>query len=518
MENLMLISVIISSSLLLWLAVKVFYSLWWKPKSLEKQLKQQGIKGTSYKFWHGDLKDYGRMFNEVWSKPLNLTHSIVPYVIPFFNKIVQTHGKITLFWLGTTPTLMIKDPELMKGVLSNKFGYFPKPPQNPHILLFTMGLSTLERQKWVKHRTIINPAFHLEKLKGMMPAFSTSCSMLIDKWEKLVSPEGSYEVDVWPDIQNFTSDVISRAAFGSNYEEGEKIFALQKEQAILVLEAFRSVYIPGFRFLPTKKNKRRMNLDKEIKANLRVLIERKALALRNGESGDDDLLGMLLQSNNQNDLQAGYGPKLSGMTINEVIEECKLFYFAGQETTSTWLTWTMIVLAMHPSWQEKAREEVLHACGVNMPRFENLNNLKIVTMVLYEVLRLYPPVIHQFRYTSTRINIGDISLPAGVQLILPTILIHHDPEVWGDDAEEFKPERFSEGISKASKDQIAFIPFGWGPRICVGQNFAMIEARMALAMILQRFTFHLSPSYAHAPYTVITLQPKHGAQIILHRL
>ncbi|PIA27681.1 hypothetical protein AQUCO_07600090v1, partial [Aquilegia coerulea] len=451
--------VIISSSLLLWVAVKVFYSLWWKPKSLEKQLKQQGIKGTSYKVLHGDLKDYGRMFKEAWSKPLNLTHSIVPYVIPFFNQIVQTHGKISLFWLGTTPTVIIKDPELMKDVLSNK--------------------------------TIIKPAFHLEKLKGMMPAFSTSCNMLIEKWEKLVSPEGSYELDVWPDIQNFTSDVISRTAFGSNYEEGKTIFELQKEQAVLVLEAFKSVLAPIiYGFLPTKKNKRRMNLDKEIKANLRDLIERKVLAMRNGESGDDELIGMLLQSTNQNDLQA-------------VIEECKLFYFAGQETSATWLTWTMIVLAMHPSWQEKAREEVLHICGKNMPRFENLNNLKIF---LFRV--------SQFSLQALK----NLSFPAGVHLILPTLLIHHDPKVWGDDAEEFKPERFSEGISKASKDQVAFFPFGWGARICLGQNFAMIEAKMALAMILQRFTFHLSPSYAHAPYTVITLQPRHGAQIILHRL
>ncbi|KAL5572380.1 hypothetical protein UlMin_021977 [Ulmus minor] len=419
-------------------------------------------------------------------------------------------------WFGTTPRLIIKDLELIKEILSNKLGHFSKPPLNPLIrVLNRAGLTILDGEDWARHRRIINPAFHHERLKEMIPAFTVGCVNMIEHWKKMVNQQGTREVDMWNELQKLTADVISRAAFGSNYEEGKQIFELQKELIKLTLEAMQSFYIPGFRFVPTKKNLRRKKLDKDITAMLRKVIENKMNRLRSGQSKDNDLLGLLLQSCNQSNLPE-YGSPL--MTIEEVIEECKQFYLAGQETTSTWLTWTMIVLAMHPDWQEKAREEVLELCGMKEITFEAISHFKIVTMILNEVLRLYPPVIALYYHAYKQTKAGHITIPAGVDLTLPTLLIHHDPELWGEDAEEFKPERFAEGVSKACKEQLAFFPFGWGPRICIGQNFAMIEAKVALAMILQNFSFELSPSYAHAPYTVMTLQPQHGAQITLHQL
>ncbi|XP_077228194.1 cytochrome P450 CYP72A616-like [Tasmannia lanceolata] len=515
MKDFLSMFLMISSSLLLfsWV-VRIAYSLWWKPMNLGKLLKQQGIKGTNYKFFFGDLIEHGRSIKEAYSKPMNLNHQTVPRLLPFIHQTVQTYGKISMIWDGPTPRVIITDPELMKEALTNKSGHLNKLQLNPLIKVIVPGLVRLEGEKWAERRRMINPAFHLQKLKEMVPAFSISSSELIKRWGNLFGTQGSCELDVWPEFQNLSGDAISRTAFGSNYEEGKRIFQLQNEQTSLAIDAARMIYVPGFRFLPTRKNRRRVKLNKEIRNLLRDLINKKEKAMKMRESGNDDLLGMLLQFKSHDENESGN----SVLTYEELIDECKLFYFAGQETTSVLLTWTIVLLAMNPSWQEKAREEVLQICGKSKPNSESINQFKIVTMILYEVLRLYPPITMHFRHAYKRIQLGEISLPAGVDVLLPVLLIHHDPEVWGKDAEEFKPERFCEGVSKAAKDQIAFFPFGWGPRICIGQNFAMIEVKMTMAMILQHFSFELSPSYTHAPSSIVSLKPQHGAQIILHQL
>jgi cytochrome P450 len=138
-----------------------------------------------------------------------------------------------------------------------------------------------------------------------------------------------------------------------------------------------------------------------------------------------------------------------------------------------------------------------------------------VTTVLYEVLRLYSPAVAFIRKTYKKMEIGGITYPAGVLIELPLLLMNHDPNIWGSDVHEFRPERFTNGISKASKNPGAFLPFGLGPRICIAQHFALIEAKMVLSMILQRFEFELGPSYTHAVDNRKLMRPTHGAQIKL---
>ncbi|TXG55101.1 hypothetical protein EZV62_020357 [Acer yangbiense] len=472
-----------------WSSVKLLHTIWWRPKMIEKQLKKQGIHGYPYRLMHGNTKEMMKLAMETnkssTRSSMEFPHDILPRINPLIHSLATTHKKAFVVWYGTTPRVAIMEPKLIKEILLNKFGEFPKTEINSFTKLFATGLASYDGHKWSKHRKIINPAFHFDKLKQMLPAFSTCTQELIEKWEKLVNQqEGCCELDVSVEFLNLTGDVISRAAFGSNFEEGRLIFLLQKEQGKLFLQSMR------------------LNLNFPL---LRFAFDLLLCSLRN-----------FFYNSNMKELQENQESN-AGMTTEDVIEECKLFYFAGQETTANLLTWSIIALSMHQDWQERAREEVLTIFGKNKPTSDDLNHLKIVNMILLEVLRLYPPT-SLIRRTTKKTKLGDFYLPAGVQLFIPLHIVHRDPEQWGEDALEFNPERFAEGIAKASKDQVSYFPFGWGPRICIGQNFAMLEAKLALSQILQHFSFELAPTYTHAPSAAITLQPQYGAQIILHKL
>ena len=141
-----------------------------------------------------------------------------------------------------------------------------------------------------------------------------------------------------------------------------------------------------------------------------------------------------------------------------------------------------------------------------------------MTLILNESLRLYPPVVLLIRKVAREVRLGKLVLPAGLELAISPLIVHHDSQLWGEDAHIFKPERFSEGVGGATNNTMCFFPFGAGPRFCVGQSLAMMEAKIALSMILQQYTFTLSPAYVHAPFRQLMTQPQYGLQVMLHKI
>uniref|UniRef100_A0ACD6ACL7 Uncharacterized protein n=1 Tax=Avena sativa TaxID=4498 RepID=A0ACD6ACL7_AVESA len=498
-------SMLYGGLLCLWLAVVVVWfleRLWWKPRRLERVLRAQGLRGSSYRFT-GD-KEQNRVTMEAYSRPLPLgCHDIAPRVLPNICNNVRVHGNTCLSWTGPSPTMAMCDPGVVKEILADKLSYFGKSQFPAFNEMLANGLAQIEGDKWAQHRKIINPAFSIQAIKNNFPVFSVCCEELVRTWRECLGPQGKGEVDVWTELQKLSGDAISRSSFGSSYLEGRRVFQLQSEQLKRLVSNYLTMLVPGYLYLPTENNRRMHQIKKEMESTLLGIIGKRVKEMEAGISTKQDILGLMLESS----------PK---MTIPDIVEHCKNFFFAGSDTTSILLTWTMVVLSMHPEWQVTAREEVLGLFGKNnKPNYEDISRLKIVTMILHEVLRLYPPISLMKRETSRGAEIGGVRYPAGVIFDIPVLLIHHDKAIWGSDAHEFRPERFADGIPNASKFQGAYLPFGSGPRVCIGQSFVMLEAKIALCMILQHFEFELAPTYTHAPYVVATLEPAHGAQITL---
>ncbi|PRQ55721.1 putative 11-oxo-beta-amyrin 30-oxidase [Rosa chinensis] len=227
-------------------AWRVLNWVWLKPKKLENCLRQQGFAGNSYRLLIGDLKENIKVVKDATSKPMNLSDDVAPRVLPYLHQTINKHGKNSFMWFATTPRVTIMNPDYLKDIFT-KYDDFQKPHTSPIVKLLSYGLAHLEGEKWVQRRKLINPAFHIEKLKNMLPAFYQSCTDMISNWETKVSKEGSCELDIWPFLQNMSGDVISRTAFGSSYEEGRTIFELQKEQVQLLSKALFIAVIPGLR-------------------------------------------------------------------------------------------------------------------------------------------------------------------------------------------------------------------------------------------------------------------------------
>ncbi|CAN0885133.1 Cytochrome P450 709B1 [Linum grandiflorum] len=255
-------------------------------------------------------------------------------------------------------------------------------------------------------------------------------------------------------------------------------------------------------------------LDKKVRNSLGNIVKSRL----NSDNYGDDLLGLLIGSSENGD-NKGRGMKLN---LNEIIEECKTFFFAGHETSSNLLTWTIFLLSVHPEWQSRVREEVRTQCssveGSILINADTLSKLRLVNMVLMEALRLYCPIPELIREASEDCKLGEVTVPKGACVLIPVMKIHTSKEHWGEDANEFNPLRFKDGITKAVKHPSAFLPFALGPRVCIGQNFAMLESKTVLAMLVRRFSFSLSSEYKHAPISYISMQPEFGLPVLVRPL
>ncbi|GMH15934.1 hypothetical protein Nepgr_017775 [Nepenthes gracilis] len=490
------------------LLAKLVVHLWWRPRKIAKHFSKQGIKGPPYRFFIGNMKDLVELMTKAASQPMPLSHNVLPRVLPFYHHWKKIYGATYLIWFGPNPRLTISDPALIREIFSTSSELFEKYESHPTVRkLEGNGLISLKGETWAHRRKIISPIFHTENLRLMVPIMGKSVAAMLDRWSGL-SNSGKVEIEVSEWFQNLSEEVITRTIFGSSYEDGKEIYKLQAQQIVFAAESFQKVFVPGYRFLPTSRNRQSWRLDGEIERLLTRLIDRRRQAAgdrrRSSEERPRDLLERLMEE---------------GLRGDEIVEECKSFFFAGKHTTSSLLTWTTVLLAMHPQWQQLARDEVLRVCGArDIPTKDDVANLKTLGMIVYESLRLYPPTVAMIRRSKNDVELGRIKIPKGTEILIPILAVHHDSTVWGSDVSEFNPARFTQGIARTSKHPTAFMPFGLGARQCIGQNLAVLQVKMTVAMILQRFSFDLSPNYNHAPTISMFLYPQFNAPVIFHNL
>ncbi|CAL9091367.1 unnamed protein product [Musa acuminata var. zebrina] len=509
-------------------ALKVLHLLWWRPRKLEEHFARQGIRGPRYRFFTGCVKEMVGLMLEASSKPMmpQNSHNILPRVLPFYHHWKKIYGSTFLLWFGPTPRLTVADPDLIRDVFLSRSDAFERYEAHPLVRrLEGEGLVSLRGEKWARHRKVLTPTFHMENLKLLIPFVGKTVLGMV---EKLPSSGEEVEIDVSEWFQTLTEDAITRTTFGRSYDDGMAVFQLQTQQMAFAAEAFSKVFIPGYRFIPTKKNSNSWKLEKEIKRSLiRLIGRRKELLEQEEEKGKPDgdvkdLLGLMIEASGskQGTVHAPERPPPSSMfAVRDIVEECKTFFFAGKQTTTNLLTWTTVLLAMHPEWQERARAEVLRVCGpIDLPSRHHLPKLKTLGMILNETLRLYPPVVATIRRAEADVELGGYDIPQGTELLIPIMGVHHDAGLWGTDVAEFNPTRFADGASRAARHPTAFIPFGLGARMCIGQNLAVLEAKLTVAILLQRLAFRLSPSYVHAPTVLMLLHPQYGAPILFRSL
>ncbi|KAJ6363661.1 hypothetical protein OIU78_003772 [Salix suchowensis] len=472
------------------LIAKILRLCWivlWRPYAMMKSFEKQGIRGPSYSILHGTLPETKSLLKAANETVLDTScNDIAPSVQPHYCRWSAEYGEVFLFWRGEQPAIRIADPKLAKQILSDKSGAYAQPQFDHRLLSFAgNGVGQLNGPDWVRHRSILTPAFTKDKLKLMAKRMAACTMDMADDWKRRAARTADHHqyitIEMSEEFKKLTCDIITHTAFGSNHVEGGEVF-----------QGTRRAYTPLHCYHGRPLHPRQPG--------------RLESAQAKGDSDGcygDDVLGLLVEASKTTN-------KSLKLTMGEIIDECKQFFFSGHETTAKLLTWTIFLLSLHQEWQERLREEVLTECGTGTPDADMVSKLKLMNMVILETLRLYCPVLETLKETSKATNLGDFLIPKGVFITIQLVQLHRSREYWGEDANDFNPLRFRNGVSQAAKHPNAFLSFGMGPRTCLGQNFAMLEVKLVLSLLLQRFSFLLSPEYKHAPANYLTMEPQYG--------
>ncbi len=416
--------------------------------------------------------------------------------IAFLNKNREEHGGIYLVPSRAKNIMVVQDPELVKYMLQDNNKNFIKSfGYDVLAMLLGKGLLTSEGDFWRKQRRMAQPAFHKERLNAMVQSM-VSCTK--DYIERLEAKRGQ-ELDMSKEMSNVTLHIVASSLFTSNVDD--VVDTVAKEMDIAQELAIERISNP-FKlpvWIPTPGNlKERRSIGLLDKVMLDIIEKR-----RKDPNKYDDLLQMLMEVKDEDT-----GEQMSDRQLRD---ECMTIFLAGHETTALALTWLWYLLDNNPEEIDKLRAEAETVLQGKDPQVEDVMKLEYTRMAIDEGMRLYPPAWAIGRRAVENDEIGGYRVPKGYNIIIPVYHIHHDPKIW-DDPESFNPERFRKGNLK-EKHRFAYFPFGGGPRLCIGNNFALMEMQIVVAMLVTKFRFKHVEGHKVVLDPLITLRAKHGMQM-----
>ncbi|MFN3304595.1 MAG: cytochrome P450 [Roseateles sp.] len=389
------------------------------------------------------------------------------------------------------------DPELVRAIMVDHADALVRWERGPEVFSDLMGQSVLvtEGSTWQRQRRMLMPAFTPKRVAGYAALMTEAATAGLDA----VRP-GDVGMDAL--FSHLTMDVISRTLFSTpiGSDTAAAAHAVQVLSETALAEMFWPVTLPDWLPLPGKAAKRHAS-----RLLHGLLGGHIAARQASGDEGRTDLLGMLKALRDDATGEA--------LSPQEVYDQCMVSFQAGHETSATALVWWSWLLAAHPDIQARARAEVDAVLGGRVPTADDAGALPLLSATLKEAMRLYPPVAAIMTRRLTRdITVGGVLLPARSLVRVTPWLLHRDPR-WWPDALAFTPERFLPGGHEIARG--AYIPFGLGPRVCLGQHFAVLEMTLIAALLLQRFTLTPLGAEAPKPRMGVTLRPEGGLRLSL---
>jgi cytochrome P450 len=407
---------------------------------------------------------------------------------------------IVKFRLGHRRVYLVSHPDLIRDLLVTRHRHLTRDPLVRRILEKTLGvgLLTSEGEAWKRHRRMIAPALHLQQVRGYADIMARHALALTERWHD------GQEADVEQEMDGLTLSIVTAALFrvDSTARTATVAATVPALQAIATTQFDRLLQIPDW--LPTPENRRQRALSDTLG---RIVSE--AIQQRRASGADgDDLLTMMV---NMTDAETG-----ARLSDEEIRAEVLTLYLAGYDTTALTLTYVWYHMARQPEIAARFHAEIDAVLGGRPPGFDDLDALPYTRMVFKEALRLYPAAYLLMRAAAEPLEIGGHRIPANSVLMTSPYAMHRHPERW-QDPERFDPERFADNAERGWHT-FKYFPFGGGPHICIGNQFASVEGPLILATIGQRYRFELlHPSQPLELEPQITLGPKGGMPLRLHR-